>query len=371
MFAAGFSPRQRPAPIGYDDDMSVPSAVVDVAVVGVGRMGKHHARTYSKIPQARLVAVVDADEDRAGAVADEYGCEVCTSVEQLLERFPQVRAATVAVPTAHHAAAAMPLLARRVACLIEKPLAATVNEARELAQFAQRHGAVLQVGHTERFNPAVRSVEALDITPRFMEVDRISPMTFRSLDVGVVMDMMIHDLDIVLTLSKSDLVKVDAAGVAVLGKHEDVANARLVFANGCVANLTASRLALKTERKLRVFSESAYVSLDYQRRNGVIIRKSVENARVLDEVRSQLEKGQDLTQLDYGQLVKVEELTMDPAAGSSDPLTAQLTSFLSTVLEGGKPVVDAQAGYAAVEAAERVVRAIHEHRWEGLTQFRV
>lgn len=344
---------------------------MDVAVVGVGRMGKHHARTYSKIAGVRLVAVVDADEDRAGVVADEYGCEVCASVEELLRRFPTVRAVTVAVPTAHHAAAARPLLEQRVACLIEKPLAPTMEEARELADFARRHGALLQVGHTERFNPAVRAVAALDITPRYMEVDRISPMTFRSLDVGVVMDMMIHDLDIVLMLARSPLVKVDATGVAVLGQHEDVANARLVFASGCVANLTASRLALKTERKLRIFSETAYVSLDYQRRNGVVIRKSAENARLLADVRAQLERGSDLSQLDYSQLVKVEELTMDLPAGESDPLTAQLSSFVSTVREGGRPVVDADAGSAAVEAAQRVVQAIREHRWEGLAQPRV
>ena len=169
--------------------------------------------------------------------------------------------------------AAEPLLKRGVACLVEKPLAMTVADARRLTELPRRRG-WLAVGHTERFNPAVRAVAAMGVTPRFIEVDRVSPMTFRSMDVGVVMDMMIHDLDIVLSLVGSPIVKVEAVGVSVLSEKEDIASARLVFESGCVTNLTASRLALKTERKMRLFSEQAYVSLDYQRRSGVLVRKS-------------------------------------------------------------------------------------------------
>ncbi len=342
---------------------------IRVAVVGAGRMGRHHLRTYRHLPEANLVAVVDANPDRAAAMADEFGCEALSDVKALLERFPDVQAVTVAVPTVYHAAVAKPLLERGVACLVEKPLAPTVAEARELAALAVRHNALVQVGHTERFNPAVRAVAALDIPPRFIEVDRISPMTFRSLDVGVVMDMMIHDLDIVLMLADSELVKVDAAGVSVMGEHEDVANARLVFASGCVANLTASRLALKTERKLRLFSEEAYVSLDYQKRSGLVLRKS-DNAAGLEEVRRQIAAGADLSDLDYSELVHVDELTMDGDT-SSDALTAELSSFLDSVRRGRQPDVDAQAGSDAVEAAQRVVDAIAAHRWEGLTSSRV
>lgn len=337
---------------------------IPVAVVGVGRMGKHHARIYRSLPQAQLVAVVDADEDRGATVADEFGCAAVTSVADLLTRFPQVRAATVAVPTVHHLAAAEPLLKNGIACLIEKPLAPSSHEARQLVALAAEHGVALQVGHTERFNPAVRAVATLNITPRFMEVHRISPMTFRSLDVGVVMDMMIHDLDIVLSLANSKLAKVDAAGVAVLGSHEDVANARLVFENGCVANVTASRLALKTERKLRLFSEAAYVSLDYQKRTGIVIRKS-DNDESLAQIREQIRAGADLSSLDYSNLVSVDELEMD-GADHADPLTAELASFLQAVQTGKPPVVDGAAGVAAVEAAERVVQAIRSHKWEGL-----
>ncbi|MCC7193020.1 MAG: Gfo/Idh/MocA family oxidoreductase [Phycisphaeraceae bacterium] len=343
--------------------------MIEVAVVGVGRMGKHHARTYKKLSGAKLVGVVDADEDRAATIADEYGCAAYTCADELLARHPNLAAVSVAVPTKYHTPAATPFLHRGIACLVEKPLAADVVEARSLADLATKHKAVLQVGHTERFNPAVRAVVAMNLRPRFIEVDRVSPMTFRSLDVGVVMDMMIHDLDIVLMLAASRLDRVDAAGVAVLGQHEDIANARLVFANGCVANLTASRLALKTERKLRLFSEDGYVSLDYAKRTGIALRRA-QNMAALEQVRAQIAEGMDLSQLDYSQLVNIEELSMGPD-DEQDPLTAELTSFLDAVRGRRMPEVDGTAGYAAVDAAERVVAAIRAHRWEGLPQPRV
>lgn len=345
-----------------------------VAVVGVGRMGRHHVRTYAKLADAELVAVVDADLERAAEVADEFGGAALTSVEALLERFPGVRAVTVAVPTQHHAAAAEPLLRRRIACLIEKPLAPTVGEARRLADLAREHDTILQVGHTERFNPAIRAVAAMNLTPRFIEIDRVSPMTFRSLDVGVVMDLMIHDLDIVLMLVKERIVRVDAVGVAVLGDREDIADARITFAGGCVANITASRLALKTERKMRLFSETAYVSLDYQKRGGVVVRRT-DNDAELQRVRAEVAAGADLSDVDYSALVNVVELSMDPAPAkddpTNDPLTAELMNFLETVRQGRAPMVDAEAGVAAVDAAERVLAAVHEHRWQGREGIRI
>ncbi len=344
--------------------MSDASQRIPVAVVGVGRMGRHHARTYSKIAGAKLVGVVDADEERAETIADEYGCRAFPTAEALLAAHPELAAASVAVPTKYHAIAAQPLLERRIACLIEKPLAPTVAEARELAALARQHGTLLQVGHTERFNPAVRAVAAMNLNARFIEVDRVSPMTFRSLDVGVVMDVMIHDLDIVLMLARSPIAKIDAVGVAVLSENEDVANARITFESGCVANIAASRLALKTDRKLRLFSESGYVSLDYQKRSGVVIRAS-QNDVALQELRLLLEHGQDLSEVDYSSLVHVEELTMEIPPGEEDPLTAELTAFLDAARGGKTPVVDAEAGYAAVEAAERVVASLRAHRWQG------
>ena len=339
---------------------------VPVAVVGVGRMGRHHARIYHELAETRLAAVVDADKDRAAEIADQFGGAALPDIDALLAQCPEVAAVSIAVPTRHHRAVAEPLLARGIACLIEKPLAPTADEARQLVDLASAHDATLQVGHTERFNPAVRAVAAMEIVPRFIEVNRVSPMTFRSLDVGVVMDMMIHDLDIALMLAAAPIQRVDAAGVAVLGEKEDVANARLMFETGCVANLTASRLALKTERKMRLFSESAYVSLDYQQRSGLVIRGR-DNADALKQVRQQIAEGKDLSDLDYASLVSVSELDMDALPdGASDPLTAELRSFIDAARTGKAPAVNAAAGYAAVDAAERVVRAINEHEWRDL-----
>ena len=338
---------------------------LDVAVIGVGRMGHHHARIYAGMPEANLVAVVDSSAERAGATAEEYGCRAYETTAQMLAAHPDVAAATVAVPTMAHPAVAGQLLPRGVACLVEKPLAATVEQAQALAALATRHGTTLQVGHTERFNPAVRAVAAMGLRPRFVEIHRVSPMTFRSLDVGVVMDMMIHDLDIILALVGEPVVKVDAAGVAVLGEHEDIANARLVFAGGCVANIAASRLALKTERKLHLISEEAYVSVDYQARRGMAIRRSA-NAPMLEKVRGQLAAGADLSGLSYTDLINVEQLAMELPPGQEDPLTAQLTSFLAAVRSGETPVVDGAAGSAAVEIAQRIVVAIEAHRSAGV-----
>ncbi|MEM7681123.1 MAG: Gfo/Idh/MocA family oxidoreductase [Planctomycetota bacterium] len=337
-----------------------------VAVLGVGRMGRHHARTYAKLPVADLRAVVDFDLKRAQTVADEYGCRAYDSVDALLAGEPDLVAASVATPTQTHLESAGALLKRGIGALVEKPLAPTVEEAAALADAAHAAGAVLQVGHTERFNPAVRAVAALDIVPRFIEIDRVSPMTFRSLDVGVVMDLMIHDLDIVLMLVRSKIERVDSVGIAVMGQEEDICDCRIEFESGCVVNLTASRVALKTERKLRLFSEDAYVSLDYQQRTGVVLRRT-SNALALSAVREAIHTGADLSEVDYQDLLNVEQLTMDLPEGQDDPLTAQLTAFLHAVQSGEAPPVTAEDGYAAVDAAQRVLRGIRKHKWEGDT----
>jgi predicted dehydrogenase len=341
------------------------SSAIPVAVIGVGRMGRHHARLYHQMPQADLLAVVDADETRGGTLADEYRCDYLPDVRELIQRHPGLRAVSIAVPTAFHEAVAAPLLERGIACLIEKPMAPSVESARRIVELAARRGALVQVGHTERFNPVVRAAAELDIHPRYIEVDRVSPMTFRSIDVGVVFDIMIHDLDILLMMTRAAIRDVRAVGVAVLGEHEDVANARLEFADGCVANLTASRLALKTERKLRVFSENAYMSLDYAKKTGVIISRT-HNAQALQEIRGQIVDGADLSDVDYTKLVDVRPIQIS----DEEPLRGELTNFLDAVAGRAAPEVDAAAGYAAVDAAERVVRAIRSHRWSGLDTAR-
>lgn len=346
--------------------MKQENARLRVAVVGVGRMGRHHARIYHELEGVDLVAVADADAERRSALAAEFSCRAHATLEELLREHPSLDAVSIATPTTHHLAAAEELLPRGVACLIEKPLAASSADAAAIATLSAEHSTICQVGHTERFNPAVRAVTEMDLRPRFIEVDRVAPMSFRSVDVGVVFDLMIHDLDIVLMLSRSPLKEVHAVGVGVLSDKEDVANARLEFEDGCVANLTVSRLAMKTERKLRVFSEKVYVTLDFARRSGMAI-STTENRASIDAVREKLARGEDLSDLDYLALVKMQPLQME----EEEPLRAELQYFLSCVREGRNPAIDAEAGRSAVDAAERVVQSIREHHWEGFEGMRL
>lgn len=321
-------------------------------------MGRLHARVYSQMPQVRLVGVVDTSRQAAHDTAAQYGGQAFDSVEQLAG---QVRAVTIATPTTTHVEVSTPLLSSGVACLIEKPLAQDVAAARQIVETARRNAAVLQVGHIERFNPAVRSLRKLEIRPRFIEVTRISPLTFRSIDVGVVLDVMIHDIDIVLSLARSKVARIDAQGVSLIGggsaqaPAEDICSARLTFENGCVADLTASRLSLKTERRLRIFAPEAYVSLDYQKKYGIVVRKTG-NLEAIREAVNRIRTGEvkDLTSLDYTKIVKVEELTIDDV----EPLRAQNEAFIRSVTAGEPPVVSGEDGLAAVEVAERIVASI-------------
>ncbi len=336
---------------------------IPVAVIGAGHMGRHHVRTYAQLPGVRLAAVIDQELDRARALAGPLGVAALPAWTPELG----VAAVTVAVPTVHHLAVCRPLLERGIHVLVEKPLAPTATEAEQIAELARRHGALVQVGHTERFNPAVRAVERLGLRPKFVETHRISPFTFRSADIGVVFDLMIHDIDILLHLVRDEVVRLDAVGVNVLGRHEDIANARIVCRSGAVANLTASRLALKTERKLRLFAERAYVSLDYQKKVGIAITLD----RNLDVLKLARERNlEDLSQvagLDFGKMVHVEPLQID----DRDPLRTEVEAFIECVRTGQRPPVSAEDGVAAVRLAERIVAAVASHRWDGEAGDRV
>ena len=335
-------------------------------VVGVGRMGRHHARVYGEIPGCELVGVVDTNETQRNDIAKQRGCTGYATGRELLDA--GVDAVSIAVPTTAHLEVARPFLEAGVACLIEKPLAPNAEESKELARLAKENGACLQVGHIERFNPVVRALRAeqakdeaagltRSMSPRFLEIHRVSPMTFRSVDVSVVFDMMIHDIDLVLMLMGGvEPIEVQASGVSVLTEHADVCNARLVFdrpEGRCVATITASRLAMKTERKARLIAPDAYASIDYAKKTGVLIRKRA-NAQMLEEVRGRLREGADLTALNYMDLVAVEQLKIDDA----EPLRMQLESFVRAIRTGEKPEVDADAGFAAVRTAERIIEAI-------------
>lgn len=340
----------------------MPEQVIDrgkkllpVAVVGCGRMGRLHARVYSQMPDVLLVGVYDSHHETALEVASEYGCRAFENLHELL---PQVAGATIAVPTRHHHDLAEPFLRRGVACLIEKPLASTVEEGRKIVEVSKKYHSIVQVGHIERFNPAVRAMRRMNFHPRFIEVTRISPLTFRSIDVGVVLDMMIHDIDIVLQLAGSQVKSIDAVGVSVIGGVEDICNARLNFENGCVANLTASRLALKTERKLRVFSADAYVSLDYQKKHGIVARRGG-NLDAIRNAVAQIRAGeiQDLSELKFDELINIEQLEID----DTEPLLAELESFVDAVRNRKPSPVPAEQGLAAVEVATRIVESMKEH----------
>ncbi|MBK9128533.1 MAG: Gfo/Idh/MocA family oxidoreductase [Phycisphaerales bacterium] len=339
-------------------------APIPVAVIGAGHMGRHHVRHYAQMPGVRLVAVIDADAQRARAQAEPLGV---AHGPALTPEMGDVVAVSIAVPTIHHLAVARPLIERGVHVLIEKPLADTVADAEAIADLARRHAVVAAVGHTERFNPAVRAVSRIGLQPKFVETHRISPFTFRSADIGVVFDLMIHDIDILLYLVQDEVARVDAVGVNVLARHEDIANARVVFRRGAVANLTASRLALKTERKLRVFSESAYVSLDYQKKVGIAVTLD----RNIDVLKWARERNiEDLSQVagaDYGKMVQVEPLVVD----DRDPLRAELEAFLEAVRVGGKPPVSAEDGVRAVRLATQIVASLSAHRWDGEAGQRV
>ena len=333
---------------------------VPIAVVGAGRMGKLHARVLSEMDEADLVCVVDTNPAAAKAVARQRDCRALTDVSQAVDL---VDAAIIAVPTAAHMTAARPFVEAGKAVLIEKPIADDVAAAEELIELATRTGASVQVGHTERFNPAVVALHNHHIEPKFIEAHRISPFTFRSADVGVVLDMMIHDIDLVLMLVNAEVENVQAVGVNVLGAPEDICNARLTFVNGAVANITASRLAIKTERKMRIFSEEAYLSIDYGRKLGVVIEKSknldlIQMAREMD-IDDLAEMAE---QVDYAKLLTIEDLVVDD---STEPLARQAQAFCRTVSEGEPPVVSAEDGLAAIRVAQRIIDSIKSYKWDG------
>jgi predicted dehydrogenase len=317
-------------------------------------MGRLHAKTLAGMPQVKLVGVFDPVPQAAEKVAAEFHTKPFTKLSDLL---PQIGAAVIATPTQFHAEVAEQCFGNKIACLIEKPLARNATECRQLVTLAKKSETIVQVGHVERFNPAVQALLRLNLQPRFVETQRVSPMTFRSLDVNVVLDMMIHDLDIVLKLIGSPLKSAAASGVGVIGPSVDVSNARLGFENGAAANVVASRLAMKTERRLRLFSQEAFVSLDYGARTGMIAYKEG-NLGALKQTAQEIAAGKitDLSQVNYRDIVKWEPLTVEPG----DPLTLQATAFVDSVINNKPAQVTAEDGLAAVEAAERIVSAIND-----------
>ena len=316
-------------------------------MVGVGVFGRNHARVYRELEQqgepVRLVGVVDPNLDRADGVAREFGCRAFGSVEQMLTTHSEVRAASVAAPTVHHLEVARGLMKAGVDVLIEKPLAASLVEADELVQVAAAHKRIAQAGHLERFNPAVRATVPLLTQPMFFEVHRLSVFTPRSLDVDVVLDLMIHDLDIVLSFANSAVKEVRAVGLPILSGKVDIANVRLEFESGCVANFTASRVSTERVRKLRFFQPHQYVSVDYGRQEVLVFTVGDDGAA------------------SGAPTVNPQIKAAKPSVTSEEPLHAELKSFLHAVRQRSTPMVPLEQGRRALALALDIVAAIREH----------
>ncbi len=311
---------------------------IRAAVIGVGAFGHHHLRVLRSLKEVQLAAIVDIEPEKAQQAGAQYEVPAFTSIEPILGR---VEAAIVAAPTVTHAAIASQLLEAGIDVLVEKPIAACAADGDRLARLAQEHGRILQAGHLERFNPAVTALEQILTLPLFFEVHRLSMFTPRSLDIDVVLDLMIHDLDIVLSLTGNAPVEIRAAGISVLSPQVDIANARLSFANGCVANLTASRVSTEKIRKLRVFQPGEYISLDYQRQE--VLRLAVSKPQP-DSSPSGPFVRQDRLEVRHG-----------------EPLELELAAFFGCIRSRERPRVDGFEAANMLRVAEAVLVKIKEH----------
>jgi predicted dehydrogenase len=320
--------------------------IINVAVVGAGAFGRNHARVYHELsgqdPSVKLAAIVDSDLARAEAIAREHNAHAYSSIDQLVQN-EKIDAASVAVPTVHHLDVASKLMEAGIDVLIEKPLAPTLEEADALVALAERLGRIGQVGHLERFNPAVRATLPLITHPMFFEVHRLSVFTPRSLDVDVVLDLMIHDLDVVLAFVNSPVKEIRAVGLPILSGKVDIANVRMEFDSGCVANLTASRVSTERIRKLRFFQPGQYISIDYGRQDVIVFSVGgAANPAFIPSVNPQISMGK-------------------PAVTAEEPLHAELKSFLDCVRRRSQPLVSLAEGRRALAVAIEIVAVIAQH----------
>lgn len=331
-----------------------------MAVIGVGHLGQHHARILSGLPEVELAGVVDANLEQARTIAARLGTTPYDHFEPLLS---QVDAVTVVTPTIYHHQVATAFLSHGIPVLVEKPVCRTVAEANDLIDLADQAGVPFQVGHIERFNPAFEELSRRPICPKFVEAERHGPYTGRSVDIGAVLDLMIHDLDLLLALVGGPVRTVSAVGASVFGGHEDMVNARLEFENGCIAHVTASRISPKPKRRLRVWAPEGYAGIDFVNRKLTLVQAGEElrrfglrvdrmdattKARLKDEV--------------FGRYLQVLHLDGDR---KHDQLTGELRHFVDCVRTGRRPRVTGEDGRDALELAERVLTAVRSHQWEG------
>ena len=298
-------------------------------VAGTGSLGQHHARIYASLPGAELAGIFEPDDARAADICGRHGCRRFATLEEMAEGCDAV---SVVVPTNHHAAVALPLLARGVHLLIEKPLCVTMEEAARILEAAAKADRIVQVGHIEHYNPVMSFLEKAVSEPRYITAERLAPFTPRGTEVGVVLDLMIHDIGIVLQLANSPVERIDAVGVSVVTRTEDIANARIAFRNGCVANLSASRVSLKKNREIRVFQTGGYLSIDFMQQKGHTVRVDPAAEGGFAKADLPIEKG--------------------------EPLAIELGSFVACVRDRATPKVGGELGRTALEVALRITEQI-------------
>jgi predicted dehydrogenase len=330
-----------------------------MAVIGVGHLGKEHARILAGLPDVELVGVADVSLPQAQAVAQRLGTQAFSDYSLLLNL---VDAASIVVPTTYHHAVASEFLRRGLPVLVEKPLALDASQAESLVELSQKHSAIVQVGHIERFNPAFEELLSRRVQPKFVACQRLGTFTGRSTDIGVVLDLMIHDLDLLLALVRSPVVDVQAVGMSVFGRHEDVGHVWLRFDNGCVATICASRASTTPSRQMQVWAPEGYARVDFSTRKLTLMQPS-------DEVRKH---GLDPRRLDPASVARLKDelfgrhlqlLELDRNQG--DQLTRELQHFVNCVRTGATPRVSASDGRDAIALAERILQAMRTHHWDG------
>jgi predicted dehydrogenase len=324
---------------------------LSIGVIGVGHLGALHAKMYSQIPTAHLVGVFDIDSTRAEKIAAEFGIQAFAQLDDLLAHVDAVSIATV---TQSHYDAAMQAIKRGVHLLIEKPITATIEQARALTERAETNGLKLQIGHIERFNPAILALEPYDLKPLFIESHRMAQFNPRGSDVAVVLDLMIHDIDLILSLVKSNVTRIDANGVAVISDTPDIANARLQFENGCVANVTASRISQNKMRKMRLFQHDAYISIDFATGVSEVFRLADENTPRAKSTKmlGKIEEGQHKRIITY-EKPKVREV---------NALKYELERFVESVQKNIEPPVTGRDGLHALEVAQEIMQKIESQK---------
>lgn len=327
---------------------------IRVGVVGVGHLGDHHARIFSQVSEAELVGINDIDQEKGQSVAQRYGTKPFENLDDLLK---VADAISLVVPTTSHYSLAKKILERKKDLLIEKPITETVEQAEELITLAQKKNLILQVGHIERFNPAFKAIEKHQLEPKFIESHRMAQFNPRGTDVAVILDLMIHDIDLILSLVKSRITKIEAVGVPVVAESEDICNARLTFENGCVANITVSRISARPLRKMRLFQKDSYISLDFLQKS-VEIYKLVEANRIPQEEKEKKTVVGNIPVEELGKTIIYER----PKICDQDMLTSEIQSFVNAVRARTSPKVTGEDGKKALAVALQIKQKAEEHK---------